>query len=172
MDRSESIEKLVGLLSADEYGDLVSELLVEILAEERKRNIFVAKLQELTNKLKAIYQEIRLTPMEPDLLDFVVATKQSLNASEVSKGMDAEYPSLRHRTHASSVLNSLVSKGTLGKIKVSHSYYFTTPEAVVMEYLKRRGEGVGRCSPSRIVPEAGMPLAVVLEVTCGLLGSE
>ncbi|MHC1574756.1 MAG: hypothetical protein ACXQTY_02980 [Candidatus Methanogasteraceae archaeon] len=52
MDRSESIEKLVGLLSADEYGDLVSELLVEILAEERKRNIFVAKLQELANELK------------------------------------------------------------------------------------------------------------------------
>ncbi|MEA1864578.1 MAG: hypothetical protein U9N46_05195 [Euryarchaeota archaeon] len=52
MDRSESVKKLVGLLSADEYGDLVSELLVEKLAGARRRNIFVAKLQELANELQ------------------------------------------------------------------------------------------------------------------------
>ena len=162
MNRSESIEKLAGLLSADEYGDAVSELLVEILAEERKRNIFVVKLQELANELKAIDQEIKLTPMEQDVLDFVVATKQSLSASEVSKGMCSYYPSLRHRTHASSVLNSLVSKGVLGKIKVGPGYYFTTPVEAVMECLKKRGEEPDRCSPSRIADECGMPLAVVL----------
>ena len=172
MDRGESIEKLAGLLSADEYGDVVSEMLVEILAEERKRNIFVVKLQELANELKAIDQEIRLTPMEQDVLDFVVATKQSLSASEVSKGMLAYYPSLRHRTHASSVLNSLVSKGVLGKIKAGPGYYFTTPVEAVMECLKRRGEEPDRCSPSRIADETGVPLAVVLEVIGRLLGSE
>ncbi len=170
MDRSESIEKLAGLLSADEYGDVVSEMLVEILAEERKRNIFVVKLQELANELKAIDQEIKLTPMERDVLDFVVATKQSLSASEVSKGMLAYYPSLRHRTHASSVLNSLVSKGVLGKIKAGPGYYFTTPVEAVMECLKRRGEEPDRCSPSRIADETGVPLAVVLGVIGGLLG--
>jgi len=172
MGRSESIEKLVGLLSADEYGDLVSELLVEILAEERKRNIFVVELQELANELKAIDQEIRLTPMEQDVLDFVVATKQSLSASEVSRGMGTEYPSLRHRTHASSVLNSLVSKGVLGKIKAGPGYYFTTPVEAVMASLKKRGEEPDSCSPSRIADETGMPLVVVLEVIGGLLGSE
>jgi len=170
MDRSESIEKLAGLLSADEYGDVVSEILVEILAEERKRNIFVVKLQEIASELKAIDQEIRLTPMEQNVLDFVIATKQPLNAGEVSDAMGAEYPSLRHRTHASSVLNSLVSKGVLGKIKVGQSYYFTTPVEAVMECLKKRGEEPDRCSPVRIAEETGMPLAVVLEVVGGLLG--
>ena len=34
MDRGESIEKLAGLLSADEYGDVIAETLVEILADE------------------------------------------------------------------------------------------------------------------------------------------
>jgi Fe2+ or Zn2+ uptake regulation protein len=171
MDRGESIEKLAGLLSADEYGDVVSEMLVEILAEERKRNIFVVRLQELANELKAIDQEIRLTPMEQGVLGFVIATKQPLNASEASDGLGAEYPSLRHRTHASSVLNSLVSKGVLGKIKVSSSQYFTTPAEAVMECLKKRGEEPDRCSPVRIADETGMPLAVVLEVIGGLLGS-
>jgi len=68
VDRGESIEKLAGLLSADEYGDVVSEVLVGILAEERKRNIFVVKLQELANELKTIEQEIRLTPMTVQLI--------------------------------------------------------------------------------------------------------
>ena len=35
MDRGESIEKLARLLSADEYGDVVAEMIVEILAEGR-----------------------------------------------------------------------------------------------------------------------------------------
>ena len=114
MDRGESIEKLAGLLSADEYGDVIAETLVAILAEDRKRNIFVAKLQEIKNEVKAIDQEITLTPMERGVLDFVLVKKQPLNASEVSEGMGGRYSSLRHRTHASSVLNSLVSKGSLG----------------------------------------------------------
>lgn len=172
MDRVESIEKLAGLLSADEYGDVVAEILVEILAEERKRNIFVVKLQELANELKAIDQEIRLTPMERSVLDFIIVTKQPLNASEVSEGLGLKHPSLRHRTHASSVLNSLAPKGVIGKIKVGHSYYFTTPEEAVMECLKKRGDEPDRCSPVRIADETGMSLAVVLEVIGGLLGSE
>ena len=172
MDRSENIEKLAGLLSADEYGDVVAETLVEILAEDRKRNIFVAKLQDLRNELKAIDQEISFTPMEQSVLDFMLATKQSLSAVEVSRGMGAEYPSLRHRTHASSVLNSLVSKGLLGKIKMGKSFYFTSPEEAVLECLKRRGEELDRCSPARIADETGMSLEVVLEVIGGLLGAE
>ena len=172
MDRGEGIEKLAGLLSADEYGDAVAETLVEILADERKRNIFVAELQELKNVVKAIDQEITLTPMERGVLDFVLARKQPLTAGEMSEGVGLTYSSLRHRTHASSVLNSLVSKGSLGKLKIGPSYYFTTPEEAVIECLKRRSEEPDRCSPVRIAAETGMPLAVVLEVIGGLLGSE
>ena len=145
MDRLESIEKLAGLLSADEYGDAVSEMLVEILAEER---------------------------MEQSVLDFMIATKQPLTAGEVSDAMGAAHPSLRHRTHASSVLNSLVSKGVLGKIKVGQSYYFTTPKEAVMECMKKRGEEPGRCPPVSIADETGVPLAAVLEVIGRLLSSE
>ncbi len=172
MDRGESIEKLAGLLSADEYGDVISEMLVEILADERKRNIFVAKLQDVRNEAKAIDQKITFTRMEQSVLNFMLEAKQPLNAGEVSDGLGAEYPSLCHRTHASSVLNSLVSKRTLGKIKIGNSYYFTTPKEAVMECLKKRGEEPDRCSLVRIAEETGMPLAVVLEVIGGLLGSE
>lgn len=66
----------------------------------------------------------------------------------------------------------LVSKRSRGKIKVAHSYYFTMPDEVVMECLKQRGEEPDRRSPVRIAVGTGVPLAVVLEVIGGLLGSE
>ncbi len=172
MDRSESIEKLAGLLSADEYGDVIAETLVGLLAEDRKRDIFVVKLQDLKNEMKAIDQKIRFTPMEQNVLDFVLATKQPLSTAEVSVGMGAKYPSLRHRTHASSVLNSLVLKGSLGKIKMGKSFYFTSTGEALLECLKRRGEEPDRCSPVKIAEETGMPLAVVLDGVGGLLGAE
>lgn len=105
----------------------------------------------------------------------MLATKQSLSAAELSGGIGAECTSLRHQTHASSVLNSLVSKGALGKIKVlgnikiTPSYYFTSPEEAVMECLKMRSEEPARCSPVRIADEIGVPLAAVLEVIGELL---
>ncbi|MEA3294324.1 MAG: hypothetical protein U9P81_05015 [Euryarchaeota archaeon] len=58
----------------------------------------------------------------------------------------------------------------LGKIKIGHSYYFTSPDEAVRESLKKRGEEPDRCSPVKIADEAGLPLAVVLEVIGGLLG--
>jgi hypothetical protein len=62
------------------------------------------------------------------------------------------------------------SGSVLGNIVVSPGHYFTTPEGVVMGCLKKRGEAPDRCSPVRIADEAGVPLAVVLEVIGGLLG--
>ena len=64
------------------------------------------------------------------------------------------------------------SGGVLGGIKVSSGHYFTMPGEVVMECLEERGEAMDRCSPSGIADESGMPLAVVLDVIGGLLGSE
>ena len=64
------------------------------------------------------------------------------------------------------------SGSVLGTIKVSSSQYFTTPEGAVMGCLTKRGEEPDRCSPLRIGGETGMPLAMVLEVVGGLLGSE
>lgn len=70
------------------------------------------------------------------------------------------------------MLNALVSKGLLGKIKIGKSFYFTSPEEAVIECLKRRGEEPNLCPAVRIAEEIGMSLAVVLEVIGGLLGQE
>jgi Fe2+ or Zn2+ uptake regulation protein len=167
--RSENIEKLAGLLSADEYGEEIAEVLVAIMAEERKRNIFVVKLDEIKKIVSELDSEIKLSALETAVKKFIISKKQPLSAQEVSEELGAQYPSLGHRTHSSAILNSLVSKGQLGKIKVGYSVYFTEPREAVMECLKRRDEEPERASSVQIAAETGIPINVVLEVIGGLL---
>ena len=170
MARSENIEKLAGLLFADEYGEEIAEALVAIMAEERKRNIFVVKLDEIKKIVSELDREIKLSALESAVKKFILSEKQPLTAKEVSEELGGQYPSLGHRTHSSATLISLVLKGQLGKIKIGYSIYFSEPREAVMECLKRRGEEPRWCSPARIADETGMPINVVLEVIGGLLG--
>ena len=169
MVRSEHIEKLAGLLSADEYGEEIAEALVAIMAEERKRNIFVVRLLEIKEIVPELDKKIKLSKKEAVVKKFILSKKQPLTAREVAEELGAQYPSLKHRTHSSATLNSLVSKGQLGKIKVGYSVYFTEPREAVMECLKRRDEEPERASSTQIAAETGMPINVVLEVIGGLL---
>lgn len=163
MAESESIEKLAGLLSADEYGEEIAEALVSIMADERTRNIFVVKLDEINKIVLELDKEIILSPMELAVKEFIKYKKQPLTTNEVSTGIGNKYPTLKHRSHSSTTLNSLVSKGQLGKIKIGNSFYFAMPEEAVMECLKRSGEEPRRCSPAKIATETGMPINVVLD---------
>lgn len=116
--------------------------------DERKKSLFKAKLEEIKKEIVTSAQEIRLTPMEETVQDFVLEIRMPVTAQEVSEKMGDKYPSLKHRTHASATLNSLVSKGILGKFKVGYSYYFISPKEAVMEIMKRRGEESNKCSPA------------------------
>ncbi len=83
--------------------------------------------------------------------------------------MGDEFQSLKHVSHASVVLNSLVGKGVLGKFKFGYNYHFTSPKEAVNEQLKRRDEIPQDCSPAEIAKETAMPLAVVLDAIEELL---
>ncbi|MCZ7401062.1 MAG: hypothetical protein O8C61_02440 [Candidatus Methanoperedens sp.] len=167
MDKS--IEKLKVLLELEENGGQIAEDLANILVDERKKSLFKAKLEEIKKELVTSAQEVKLTPMEEAVRDLVLEIRMPITAQEVSEKIGDNYPSLKYRTHASATLNSLVSKGILGKFKVGYSYYFTSPKEVVMEMLKRRGEEPNKCSPVEIARETGMPLSKVLNVMEDLL---
>ncbi|MBU4374774.1 MAG: hypothetical protein KKD69_02095 [Euryarchaeota archaeon] len=162
MDKS--IEKLKALLELEENGGEIAEDLANILVDERKKSLFKAKLEEIKKELATSAQEVKLTPMEEAVRDMVLGIRMPVTAQEVSEKIGDRYPSLKYRTHASAALNSLVSKGILGKFKVGYSYYFTSPKEAVMELMKRRGEELGKCSPAEIAKETGMPLSKVLSV--------
>ena len=157
------IERLKALLKTDEAGEEIVRILNEFLVDSRKRNVLLLKLNEIRKEMSKLSLEVKLTRSEEVLRGIVLGAKKPLTSQEVSAQVGNEFRSLKHVSHASTVLNSLVSKGVLGKFKFGHNYYFTSPRETVNEQLKRRGETPQECSPAEIAEETGMPLAIVLD---------
>lgn len=159
-----SIAKLNALLELDEQGEEIAEIIAGMLVDERKRNLFVTRLAEIKNQLRTMEIRVKLTEAEDAVRRFVIDAKRPLTTAEVAKNLGQRFPSLKYRTHTSAALNSLVSKGILGKYKEGYSYFFTTPREAVTVRLKKREEEPGKCSPADIAGETGMPLGTVLNV--------
>ncbi len=159
-----TIAKLKALLELDEDGEEIAEIIAGMLVDEWKRNLFVTRLDEIRNQLCGMDAKPKLTEAEAAVKRFVFDAKRPLTTAEVAKNIGQRFPSLKYRTHASAALNSLVSKGILGKYKDGYSYYFTTPREAVMVRLKKREEEPGKCSPGEIARETGMPLGTVLNM--------
>jgi hypothetical protein len=159
-----SIDKLKALLELDEGGEEIAQMIAGMLIDDRKRDLFVTGLVEIKSQLQGMDTKPELTDAHDAVLRFVVDARRPLTTTEVSEGVGKDFSSLKYRTHSSAALNSLVSKGFLGKYKEGYSYYFTTPREAVMVRIKKRGEEPGNCSLVEIAKETGMPLGTVLNV--------
>jgi Fe2+ or Zn2+ uptake regulation protein len=165
-----SIANLNALLELDEQGEEIAEIIAGMLVDNRKRNLFIPRLEEIRNQLRVMDAKPDLTEAEDAVMRFVVDAKRPLTTTEVSENIGQQFPSLKYRTHTSATLNSLVSKGILGKFKKGYSYYFTTPREAVTVMLKKRGEEPGDCSVIEIAKEIGVPLGTVLSVIEEIMG--
>jgi Fe2+ or Zn2+ uptake regulation protein len=164
-----NIEKLVALLRTDEEGEEIALLLNEFLIDDRKKNALIVRLKEIKTEVAPLAQEITLTEAEEEIRNIVLAEKKPIIAEEVAKKTTGRFKRLKHTTHALRTLDSLASKGVLGKFKRDRFYYFTTSKEAVMQALKKRGETPDECSPNEIAKETGMPLYVVLDIIAELL---
>ena len=164
------LERLIALLRADEAGEEIARLFNELLIDTRKRNVLLVKLNETRKEMLTLNSEVKLTRADEIVRSVVLGEKKPLTAQEVAARVGDEYRSLKHVSHASATLNSLVRKGVLGKFRLGYNYYFTSTREAVNEQLKRRGETPDECSPAEITEETGMPLAVVLDAIEELLG--
>lgn len=163
------IEKLRALLKTDEAGEEIARILNELLVDGRKKNVLLVKLNDIRREMSKLSLEVKLSRSEQTLRSIVLGAKKPLTVQEVSAQVGDGFRSLKHVSHASTVLNSLVSKGVLGKFKFGYNYYFTSPKEAINEQLKRRGEIPQECSPAEIADETGIPLAVVLDAIEELL---
>ena len=164
-----NIEKLVALLKTDDEGEEIASLLNEFLIDDRKKNALIIRLKETKEEVAPLAQEVTLTEAEEEIRTIVLAEKKPIIAEEVAKKTSGSFKRLRHTTHALRTLDSLTSKGVLGKFKRDRFFYFTTPKEAVMQALKKRGETPAECSPNEIAHETGMPLYVVLDTIAELL---
>jgi len=164
-----NIDKLNALLRTDEAGEELASLLSELLFDTRRRNVLLVKLNEIRKELST---QVRLTRAEEVLRSIVLDARKPLTAKEITAKVGDDFRSLKHKSHASVALNSLVGKGMLGKSQFGYNCYFSTPKEAVNEQLKRRGETPQDCSPAEIAKGTGMPLAVVLDSIEELLRKE
>lgn len=166
---SNSIEKLIALLKADTSGEELAGLINELLVDDRKRDVLLVKLDEIRKEMSTLSSDVKLTKSEEMVKGIVLSNKKPLTAQEVAAKVGDEFRSLKHVNHASVVLNSLVNKGAIGKFKLGHNYYFTSPKEAVNEQLKRRGETPHESDWAEIARETGMPLATVRDAIKELL---
>jgi len=152
----------------DEAGEELASLLNELLIDTRRRNVLLVKLNEIRKELSTL-REVRLTRAEEMLRSIVLGARKPLTAREITAKVGDEFRSLKHTSHASVVLNSLVGKGVLGKFRFGYNNHFSSPKEAVNEQLKRRDEIPQERSPAEIAKETGMPLAAVLDAIEELL---
>lgn len=164
-----NIEKLIALLRTDEEGEEIAAMLNEFLIDDNKKNALIIRLKEIKAEVATLGQETTLTEAEEEIRTIVLAEKKPIIAEEVAKKTNGRFKRLRHTTHALRTLETLASKGVLGKFKRDRFYYFTTSKEAVMQALKKRGETPDECSPNEIAKETGMPLYVVLDIIAELL---
>jgi hypothetical protein len=166
----DSVEKLKALLAVDESGEEIASILNECLIDENKRDMLMVMLNEAKKSGMELRQDVRLTGSQETVKDQVLSSDRPLSALDVTDMAPSYLPSLKHRSHTSTVLNSLVAKGLLGKMPFGNVVYFSTPREAVMEQLKRRKEAPAECSPQEIVGETGLPMIEVLEILKDLVG--
>ncbi len=161
-----NIDKLNALLRTDEAGEELASLLSELLFDTRRRNVLLVKLNEIRTQMSTL-REVRLTRAEEVLRSIVLDARKPLTAKEITAKVTAkvgdDFRSLKHKSHASVALNSLIGKGVVGKFKLGYNYYYTSPKEAINEQIKRRNESPQDCSPAEIAKETGMPLPVVLD---------
>lgn len=166
---TDSIEKLVALLKADASGEELAGLLNELLVDDRKRDVLLVKLDEIRKEMSTLRSDVKLTKSEEIVRSLVLGSKKPLTSQDVASSVGDAFRSLKHVNHASVVLNSLVSKGVVGRFKLGHNYYFTSPKEAVNEQLKRRGETPHESDWAEIARETRMPLATVRDAIEELL---
>jgi len=167
-----NIDRLNALLRTDEAGEELASLLSELLFDTRRRNVLLIKLNEIRTQMSTL-REVRLSGAEEVLRSVVLDARKPLTAKEITAKVTAkvgdEFRSLKHSSHASVALNSLVGKGMLGRFQFGYNCYYTSPREAINEQLKRRNESPQDCSPAEIAKETTMPLAVVLDAIEELL---
>jgi len=163
-----NIDRLNALLRTDEAGEELASLLSELLFDTRRRNVLLIKLNEIRTQMSTL-REVRLSGAEEVLRSVVLDARKPLTAKEITAKVGDEFRSLKHSSHASVALNSLVGKGILGKFQFGYNVFYTSPREAINEQLKRRNESPQDCSPAEIAKETTMPLAVVLDAIEELL---
>lgn len=156
-----AIEDLIESLRKHENGEKIALLLLDYMYDSNRTNLLVTALASLKDEMTR-YKNVALTPAEKEAYKFVmqngIATFSDLSA------LSKKFASFKHRSHTSVIMNSLVDKGLIGRIKYGKEIAYATPKEAVMWALKELGKLPTECNPKDVSDLTGLPLIRVLEV--------
>lgn len=156
-----AIEDLCEMLKRLENGERLAIILLEFLSDEKLNNVLTATLASLRREVDS-YGCVRLTQAERHAYELV--KKLGIVTFEDLKVLADRFASFKYRSHASAIMNSLVDKGLVGRIKIGREIAYATPKEAVMWALKVLGKLPRECNPKDIADLTGLPLVKVIEV--------
>ena len=157
-------DRLLELLAKSPSGEEIAAIICDLLADEQKELVLVAKLAEALKEVSSLEAPPELSPVEREAADLVLDAGLLLMAHEVAERAKGDSKSLKHRSAASAILNELATKGVLGKVERGREVCYASPREAVVQALIGRGELPTECSPDEISKATGMPLVTVLTV--------
>ena len=155
--------RLTALLELDEQGEYLVEQLSRALVNRRKRRLLIARLHEINDDSITHEEEIIITQSEAEVLRIIQAARKPCTTTEVQARAVGESLK-RYRQHASATLNSLTSKGLLGKVRgQGREVYFAPAREAVKLALTQLGQTPDNYDPQRICEITDLQYAIVLE---------
>ena len=162
-------QRLVNNLELEADGEEIAALLNRLLSAD-EADLLKLHLAEAEADLQTVAQETELTPREEAANRVVSEHGEPLSAGDLVALVEDEYEevgeqfqSLRHRSHASDILNRLVEKGLLGKIRHRGSVYYVDPEEAVRNWFKSHGDPEEFVA-TELAEETGLPLPTVKDI--------
>jgi hypothetical protein len=155
------IDDLAEELKKRKNGEKLALMLLEYLSDENLSSLLTATLSSLKYEVLR-YEDVRLTPAEREAYKLV--QQKGVVTYEDLKQLSDKFASFKHRSHTSAIMNSLVDKGLVGKIKLGKDLAYATPKEAVIWALKMLDQLPRECNPKVVSDLTALPLIRVVEV--------
>ena len=156
-----TIKDLAETLRKYENREKIALPLLDYLYDEMMPNELVPALVSPRNEI-AKSEQIKLTAAEKGAYKLVI--KKSVVTFDDLTKLTGKFASFRYRNHTNTIMNSLVEKGLIGKIKLRKETVYATPKEAVMWALKELDGIIIRYNPKKVGKLTGLPSVEVLEV--------
>ena len=155
------IDDLAEELRRRDDGEKLALMLLEYLSDENLSTLLMDTLSYLKYEVLR-YENVKLTPAEREAYKLV--QQKGVVTYEDLKQLSDKFASFKHRSHTSAIMNSLVDKGLVGKIKLGRDLAYATPKEAVIWALKMLDQLPRECNPKVVSDLTALPLIKVVEV--------
>jgi len=155
------IDDLAEELRRRDDGEKLALMLLEYLSDENLSTLLMDTLSYLKYEVLR-YENVKLTPAEREAYKLV--QQKGVVTYEDLKQLSDKFASFKHRSHTSAIMNSLVDKGLVGKIKLGKDLAYATPKEAVIWALKMLDQLPRECNPKVVSDLTALPLIRVVEV--------